>query len=95
MEIKLHKYTGSFAENKDVAKDIRIHQIIPSLEEGKKVIINFNKINSATQSFIHALISDIIRKKGVNVLKEIYFKNCNLKVQKMIEIVTEYMQDSF
>jgi len=95
MEISLYKRVGNFAENKDIAKEIRINQIIPTLEKGEIVILNFTNIKSATQSFIHALISEVIRKKGINVLDSIYFKNCNSTIQKIIEIVTEYMQDSF
>lgn len=94
IEINLYNFTGSFAENKDVAKEIRLNQIIPALEEKEKVTINFEKVESATQSFVHALLSDIIRKMGAGTLNNIYFKNCNQTIQKVIEIVTEYMQDS-
>jgi len=93
MEIKLYSFVGTFAENKDVAKDIRINKIIPSLENGKEVILNFDKVKSATQSFIHALISDIIRKNGIKILDRVYFKNCSETIKKIIEIVIEYMQD--
>ncbi|HRI47707.1 MAG TPA: STAS-like domain-containing protein [Ignavibacteriaceae bacterium] len=86
--------TGDFAENKDLAREIRIKEIIPNLNKGEEVILDFSGINSATQSFIHALISDIIRKKGVKVLDKILFKNCNKKVQTIISIVVDYVQDS-
>lgn len=94
-EIIMHKYTGEFAENKDVAKEIRVNLILPILDKKEKVIMDFRNVKSATQSFIHALISDIIRKKGAGTLNNIYFKNCNEVVQKIIEIVTDYMQDSY
>ena len=92
-EIILNPIVGSFAENKDLARDIRKKKIIPELEKGEKVVLNFEGIDSATQSFIHALISDLIRKYGSQVLDEIYFKNCSETVQKIISIVTEYMQE--
>ena len=93
MEIKLYSFVGTFAENKDTAKDIRINKIIPSLENGEEVTIDFDKIKSATQSFVHALISDVIRKNGIRILDRLYFKNCNNTIKKIIEIVIEYMQD--
>lgn len=95
MEIKLYEIVGGFAENKDLAKKIRIEKILPSLEKKDKVILNFDKIESATQSFIHALISDIIRKKGIAILEDISFKKCNITIRKMIGIVIEYMQDGY
>lgn len=93
MEIKLFDFVGNFAENKDIARDIKNNKIIPSLEKNEEVILDFNNIKSATQSFIHALISDLIRKKGINVLNKVCFKNCNETIKKLIEIVVEYMQD--
>jgi len=93
-EIKIFNTTGSFAENKDKAREIRINFIIPSLEKKEKVILDFEGVDSATQSFIHALISDVIKQKGAGALNNIFFKNCNEIIRKLIEIVTEYMQDS-
>jgi len=92
--IKLFKRTGSFAENKDLARDIRLNEIIPVLEKGRDIILDFSKVEAATQSFIHALISDLIRKYGNDVLGRIEFKSCNETVQKIIMIVTDYMQES-
>ncbi len=92
-EIKLLSLVGSFAENKDLARDIRLEKIIPLIKDEKDVIIDFEGIDSATQSFIHALISDVIRKYGIEILDKIYFKNCNETVKKIISIVTDYMQE--
>ena len=92
--INIHTLTGSFAENKDVARDIRTNKIAPALEKKDDVILDFKKVDEATQSFIHALISELMRKYGPGVLDHIYFKNCNDTVKKMITIVTEYMQES-
>lgn len=94
MEIKIVKITGSFAENKDSARDIRLNKIIPALEKGEEIILDFEGIEGATQSFVHALISDVIRRYGAEVLDKISFKNCNETVRKIIEMVVEYMQES-
>ncbi len=94
MEIKIKKLTGSFAENKDSARSIRLTKIIPALEKKEIIILDFEGIDGATQSFIHALISDVIRRYGSDVLDRISFKNCNETVQKIISIVVDYMQES-
>ena len=93
MEIRLLPIVGSFAENKDIARDIRINKIIPALEDKQQITLDFEGIDSATQSFIHALISDLIRKQGIKVLDEIYFKNCNEIIKKIINIVVDYIQE--
>ncbi len=91
--IKMREKVGSFAENKDVARRIRVEEIIPALNKSEEVVLDFEGVDSATQSFIHALISEIIRIFGVEVLDKIYFKNCNPIVKGIVNIVIEYMQD--
>ncbi len=94
MEIKLIEILkNSFAENKDLARDIRLNKIISALDNKQEVILDFEGIDSATQSFIHALISDLIRKYGVHVLDKLAFKNCDETIKKIIKIVVDYMQE--
>ena len=84
---------GAFAENKDVARDIRKQEIIPALDKNDEVIIDFQRVTGTTQSFIHALISEILRKYGNDILDRIAFKSCNDTVRQMISMVVDYMQE--
>lgn len=90
--IKLLPKTGVFAEDKDIARDIRIRYITPLLEKNEEITLDFKGVESATQSFVHALISELIRSFGSEILDNIYFKNCNKSVQEIINIVVDYMQ---
>lgn len=94
IEIKLLDTVGSFAENKDKAREIRLKQIMPALKKGENIILDFSGIDSATQSFMHALLSDTMRQHGIEVIDKIQFKSCSNTVQKIITIVLEYMQES-
>ena len=91
INILIFDRAGAFAENKDVARDIRTKEVIPALIRGEEVILDFDRVDAATQSFIHALISDILRKHGASALDSIAFKSCNITVKKIIEIVVDYM----
>lgn len=84
---------GAFAENKDVARDIRIQEIMPALEKNEEILIDFKRVDAVTQSFVHALISDSLRKYGSDALERISFKSCNDTVKKIINIVVDYMQE--
>lgn len=94
IRIKLFKQVGQFADNKDLARDIRLNKLIPELEKEKNIILDFEKVEGATQSFIHALISDLIRKYGNEILDKIQFKSCNKTIKGIITIVVDYMQES-
>ncbi|OGS48922.1 MAG: hypothetical protein A3J79_06255 [Elusimicrobia bacterium RIFOXYB2_FULL_62_6] len=91
--IEIHAHAGAFAENKDAARDLRLKEIIPALDKGESVVLSFERVDAVTQSFIHALISDLIRKRGVDVLDRLEFKSCNDTVKKIISIVVDYMQE--
>jgi hypothetical protein len=85
---------GSFAENKEVVRDIRKEILFPALISNEVIVFDFASVESSTQSFIHALISESIRRYGSSVLDHITFKNCNETVRKIITIVADYMQES-
>jgi len=92
-EIKLFPKTGSFAENKDIAREIRLNELIPGLDAGEEVTLDFSGVDATTQSFVHALISDLIRKYSSTVLDRLLFKGCNDKIKEIINIVIDYMQE--
>jgi hypothetical protein len=93
--ILIAKKAGIFAENKDVARDFRLKQIMPALASGEnRIVLDFTDVTGATQSFIHALISEPIRNFGDDVFERLYFKNCSPAVQQVINIVADYMEES-
>lgn len=92
--IKMQKLTGDFAENKDIAKKMRIEKIMPALSKGNEIVLDFKGINGATQSFIHALISDPIRELRNSALDHLMYKNVNGDIREIISIVYRYMQES-
>ena len=63
-----------------------------TLRKGETIILDFSKIELTTQSFVHALISDAIRLLGESFFERVLFKNCNETVQRIIRIVSTYMQ---
>ena len=62
MRISIQKQAGQFAENKDIARKLRTEIIIPNLSRDNIVEIDFSGVDGVTQSFIHALIAEPIRK---------------------------------
>lgn len=94
MIIKIKDYAGTFAENKDKAKEIRTKILVPALDKKQEITIDFQGIDATTQSFTHALLSDIIRKYDDKTINLISFKNCNENVKKVITIVFDYTQEA-
>lgn len=94
IKVKMVGIVGSFAEDKDKARDIRKKHIEPKIKKGEEITLDFGGVEAVTQSFVHALISELIRVHGAEVLDMILFKNCNETVRKIISIVVDYMQEA-
>lgn len=94
MEIKLVDKVGNYAENKDVARDVRRNYIMPALARDEDIVLDFSGVAGATQSFIHALISDPIRQYRETAFSNLCYKNANNSVKKIISVVYHYMQES-
>jgi len=90
MTINVQRICGTFAENKDQAREMREEFIKPALERGKKVTIDFTGVDSSTQSFIHALISTFFQETGAPALKQFRFKGCNKAVKSLVTTVINY-----
>jgi hypothetical protein len=93
-KLKILKHTGDFAENKDVAASLREEVIRPAVKGEGVLAIDFEGITLSTQSFIHALLSDVLRSEGPPVLDRIEFKNCVSVIRGLIETVVQYSLES-
>lgn len=92
--IKIYDFVGQFAEDKDVARDIRKKFLWPNIRNNFEIELDFNKVDDATQSFVHALLSQLIRETHGEVLDSIYFKNCNATVKEIVNMVVDYMTET-
>lgn len=93
LTLHMAREAGTFAENKDIARNLRIDKIAPAIEGGEEVTLDFAEVTGATQSFVHALISELIRQHGDGVFDKLYFKNCSPTVQQIVNIVADYMEE--
>lgn len=93
MPVLIKDFVGTFAENKDIARDIRVEKIIPALKKNQEVVLDFSGVTGATQSFVHALISDVIRQYGDKAFELLLFINCCPAVKEVVTLVSEYMQE--
>jgi hypothetical protein len=88
--IALSAFVGDFAEDKDQAASIRESSIRPALAAGESVVLDFSGVSLATQSFVHALISGVLRDQGDGALDHLEFRGCVPGVRGIIETVVQY-----
>lgn len=88
--IRLFPLVGEFASNKDVATNLRQTEILPHLKKNEEVIIDFDKVEAGTQSFIHALIAEALQLHGPKILDRLKFKSCSPIIQTLVGLVVDY-----
>jgi hypothetical protein len=84
-----------FAEDKEGARKIRLKKILPALDRGERVILDFRHASYATQSYIHALIGEALQKHRDSGLSLLEFKNCSAALKSVIELVVDYTLGGF
>lgn len=94
-EIVLESGVNGFAEDKDRAKEIRTESLMPALDRGESVVLDFGAIRYATQSFIHALVGETLQKHRESALELIEFRNCSPAVRSVIGLVVDYSLGGF
>jgi hypothetical protein len=94
-KIELRASASGFAEDKDDAKAIRVDKILPALDKGDSVVLDFRNVEYATQSYIHALIGEPLRRFKDDALARIEFKNCSPQLKSLVELVVDYSLGGF
>jgi STAS-like domain of unknown function (DUF4325) len=92
IRVEIFKEAGEFAEDKDAAARIREERLRAGLDSGGEVVLDFAGVGYATQSFIHAMIAQTVRRNP-DVLERISFANCSDAVRGIVEIVIDYAQE--
>ena len=90
--LRLHRHTGEFAENKDIAEQLREETVRPAIKAGKQLTIDFAGVGMATQGFVHCLIADVIRSEGAGIVDQLTFTNCLPAVQSVVALVVDFAQ---
>jgi hypothetical protein len=93
--IVLKAGANQFAEDKDEARRIRLEEVMPALARGDSIVLDFKEVTHATQSYVHALIGEVLRKHGDSALRNLEFKNCSSTLRSLISLVVDYTLGGF
>ena len=95
IEISITATEIKFLEDKDLARGLRKRELLPALEAGESVVLDFAHVGTATQSFVHALIGEALKRYGEDVLDRVEFKHCGPELCDVIELVVDYSLGGF
>ena len=78
-----------FEEDVEEAANIRDNELLPSMKAGTMVVLDFEGVKFATQSFVHALMYKVIRD-GQNIGSTLSIANCSKATREAVIAVAAY-----
>ena len=85
--IDMYNYCGERCEVKLEAINLRERKIIPAIQKGETIILNFSHAITATHSFLTALLADPIKILGLKSYKQIRIIGANETIRTIIDFV--------
>lgn len=85
--IDMYNYCGERCEVKLEAINLRERKIIPAIQKGETVILDFSHAITATHSFLTALLADSIKILGLKSYKQIKIIGANETIRTIIDFV--------
>lgn len=79
----------NFEEDVEKSAEIRENEILPRINSGKMVVIDFNGVSFATQSFVHSLMYKVIRD-GQQIGSTLSVANCSSSTREAVMAVAAY-----
>lgn len=87
--VHVSAYFGDYAEIKSEAINYRNKYLIPKLEEGRKIILDFKNVKSAPHSFLNALLASPIKRLGMEAYKKIKIVNADSNIRETIDFILD------
>lgn len=85
--IDMYNYCGERCEVKLEAINLRERKIIPAIQKGETVVLDFSHAITATHSFLTALLADSIKILGLKSYKQIKIIGANETIRTIIDFV--------
>jgi len=87
--VSMFNYFGKYAEDKDAAITFRDRHLMPALENGKKIDLDFRDVETAPHSFLNALLATPVRRLGMKAYQWIRIYNAPGPIHEIIDKVLE------
>lgn len=87
--LSINNYFGPFAEDKASAVKYRNNYLMPVVERGENIVIDFSDVSSAPHSFLSALLATVIKRMGMSAYKKIKIMNADPEIRETIDYILD------
>lgn len=85
--VNIYNYFGRNAEEKSEAIRFRDKYIVPAIDEGKQIKLDFSEVVSSPHSFLNALLATPATRLGIKVYKMIKIVNADTEIRETIDYI--------
>jgi hypothetical protein len=86
-DFHVRNYFGSDAVDKSLAIRLRDQKLLPALDEGKTLIINFEGVAFAPHSLLNALLATPVKRLGMHSFKRIKINNAAPEIRQITDFI--------
>lgn len=87
--INVYNYFGKNADDKQAAISYRNRHLLPAIDEGKVLILDFDGVETSTHSFLNALLASPVRRLGMSAYKRIKISRAKTDIRETIDYVMD------
>lgn len=85
--VSIYNIFGSRAEDKDAAVRFRDRTLLPQIEQGKEIVLDFSDVLAAPHSFLGALLATPAARLGLLAFKRLRIINCSTDIRETIDFI--------
>lgn len=87
--LNVYNYFGKNADDKQAAISYRNRHLLPAIDEGKVLILDFDGVETSTHSFLNALLASPVRRLGMSAYKRIKISRAKTDIRETIDYVMD------
>lgn len=87
--LNMRNYFGRYAEDKQLAIKLRDGKILPAIEGGISITVDFEEVISAPHSLLNALLATPIQRLGLAAYKKIKVINASPEIRETVDFIMD------
>jgi uncharacterized protein DUF4325 len=85
----VRNYFGRYAEDKPLAIKLRDEKLIPAIQGGLSITLDFEEVKSAPHSLLNALLATPVKRLGLTAYKKIRVINASPEIRETVDYIMD------
>lgn len=87
--LSMRNYFGRYAEDKQLAIKLRDSKLLPAIDAGVSITIDFDEVISAPHSLLNAFLASAVQRLGLSAYKKIKVVNASPEIRETVDFIMD------